>query len=152
MPPTSRKTKLTKTRNGRVEIEHADGWTTVTTTRARHRPPATRTGPADAAARPSPEAAVASEDVRSVEDLDADHLRYRAAWEASECRRRLELTLCRPSTSPPPTRLDRCVCLGLGSLASTSHGKNSLYQLACLLSVLDVIGTRSRLPCPGCAR
>ena len=144
MSPTSRKKKLTETRNRRVEVANADGWTTITTTRARNRQPVTRTGPGNAATKPSPEAAVASDDVRSMEGLGAEYLRHWTIWEASECRRRLEVALRRLSTSSPTTEIDRCVCLGLGSLVSTSHMKNSLYQLACLLSILDVIGTVSR--------
>ena len=65
------------------------------------------------------------------------------AWRASDCFRRLSRTIERDVLPAAHIAITRCVCLGLGSL--TAGPETPSYELAALISILDLLGT---LPIP----
>lgn len=66
--------------------------------------------------------------------------RYRNTW--GECNRHAQVKdiLQRQFFVLGGVSITRCVCLGLGSMTGISTEESSWYQLAFLISVLDILG------------
>lgn len=62
------------------------------------------------------------------------------AWMASDCWAKLKSIIVNCVLPADGVQITRCVCLGLGSLSGGSRRETSLYQLATLLSVLEILG------------
>lgn len=62
------------------------------------------------------------------------------AWTASDCWVKLKRIVENRILPAKGVQITRCVCLGLGSLSGVGRRETSLYQLAALLSVLDILG------------
>lgn len=66
--------------------------------------------------------------------------RYRKAWGESQHYEQLKAILDRQMLVAGMPSINNCVCLGLGSLTGTSSDESSWYQLAILMSVLEILG------------
>ena len=66
--------------------------------------------------------------------------RYRKAWVESQHHEQVKRILERQVLVAGSVSIDRCVCIGLGSMTGTSSDESSWYQLAILISVLEVLG------------
>lgn len=78
--------------------------------------------------------------------------RYRKAWGESKLHEQVKDTLERQVLLAGMVSITRCVCLGLGSMTGTSSEEPSWYQLAFLLSVLEILGLCTHIhdQCHGC--
>lgn len=75
-----------------------------------------------------------------------DRLRthYAPTWRASTCFGALSLILERDILPAGNLVITQCVCLGLGSL--TAGSESSSYELAALVSILEILGTLLLMP------
>lgn len=66
--------------------------------------------------------------------------RYRKAWGESQHHEQVQNILEHHVLVAGMVSINRCVCLGLGSMTGTSSDDSSWHQLAILMSVLDILG------------
>ncbi|KAL8823101.1 MAG: hypothetical protein Q9191_006177, partial [Dirinaria sp. TL-2023a] len=130
MPHTSRR----KPRGGqqkRLELTDSSGWTYITkgTSAQRHQLP-----PASGHTLPSP-VPLGSSIVKVHHTYD----RYLKAWRNSTCFTETVEILERILLTSERVKIDRCVCLGLGSFTSGPAVEASMYELVALTSILDFL-------------
>lgn len=137
MPHTSRK-KRPRGPQKRLEITDDSGWTHITkaTTSQRLRG-SLLPGASIEHAFLSPPAGSNIEKVRVSFDG------YLNAWGSSDCFRNLRRVLLQSVLSSRAVIIERCVCLGLGSFTAGMTVDASLWELAALVSVLDILSLLS---------
>lgn len=86
----------------------------------------------------------------SQKTVSESHSKYTRCWVDSECCANLSTIIEQDIIPLENIEIKRCVCLGLGSL--TSSRDSSKYELAALISILEILGTfpksSSRKPLP----
>ena len=70
--------------------------------------------------------------------LDRFRNHYDPIWRESSCFKSLS-RLFEQEILPAENRITQCICLGLGSM--TAGSESSSYQLAALISILEILGT-----------
>ena len=73
--------------------------------------------------------------------LDRFRKHYAPIWRESDCFRRLSRIFEQDILPAENTPLTRCICLGLGSM--TGGSESSSYELAALISILEILGTNN---------
>lgn len=66
--------------------------------------------------------------------------RYCKAWGESQHLEQVKDILERQVLVAGMVSINKCVCIGLGSMTGTSSDESSWYQLAILMSVLEILG------------
>ena len=66
--------------------------------------------------------------------------KYCKAWGESKHNEQVKEILERQVSVPGMVSINRCVCLGLGSMTGTSSDDTSWHQLAFLISLLEILG------------
>jgi hypothetical protein len=67
--------------------------------------------------------------------------RYRKSWEASTHYAQVKDCVERQLVQLEVESIARCVCLGLGSMTGNASDESSWYQLAFLISMLEILGS-----------
>lgn len=133
MPHTSRRKNL-RPHPKRVLAEGDDGWTTVTTTttlQSRHLNSSTTALTIPIPSPPPPGLTLPS--------LLHSHSQHTAVWRASTCFT-ASVSLLRLSLAGLSSfRITRCVCLGLGSFSDARTQRTALFQLAAILSFVELL-------------
>lgn len=139
MPHTSRKEKQGPKK--RLQITDESGWTHITkgTVKQKRQPTSSNwsyllhTEP-----RPSeiPQGMTLREVVQSFS-------KYTKIWKESLCLKNLE-TLLKDQVLVSDVRMTKCVCLGLGSLTGGYDTEASYFELAALVSILEILGQHVR--------
>ena len=75
----------------------------------------------------------------SLQEVVESFSRYTKTWRESLCLKNLE-TLLKDQVLVSDIRVTNCVCLGLGSLTGGYDTENSFYELAALVSILEILG------------
>lgn len=136
MPHTSHRKKATQQK--RIKVTDDEGWTVV-----KQRP---KLSPHSQLQRHNGETEgeidVDSNDPISnnIDDLSERYGKHKQTWQGSACNRSLQAILRRRLATDEITALDKCVCLGLGSVDAGLSTK-SLYQFAALESMLTTLST-----------
>ena len=121
----------------RIAVTDDEGWTTITTTVARHltNRVAIRLGRTQ-----GEDGSLPSED--AVTKLRAEYERHSAIWLKSICHARVIAFLREQflSVSGKEARMKKCVCLGLGSFTNGQSARSALFQLAAMISLLAILG------------
>ena len=126
---SSRNRKKPQPQKKRVEVTDSSGWTHVVNGRK---------GAVDANDLGLQLSALHGADEIPLDEVKKNHTRYLRLWEGSECWKNLANVLEKDILSSKRTRLTNCVCLGLGSLSAGRD--SSKYELAALVSILDLLG------------
>lgn len=66
--------------------------------------------------------------------------RYTREWEESDCREKILTIVEEKVLSSGNVNITNCVCLGLGSLTGLNNCNASWYELATLISILEILG------------
>lgn len=150
-PPPKAKKRVVNVKQKRIQIDDDDGWTHIARSgggsrTGKNRSKNNKTPPFHDQLRPAE-----TPGYLTFHGLEEQFQLYKRRWEESQChdtvRRGLEraLLLGRNSESGKKRRIEKCVCIGLGSLSGFLRGGMvdrrgiSLYQLAGLVSMLEWI-------------
>ena len=77
----------------------------------------------------------------TLEDVSGQLDKYMKIWKCSSCFNDLQAILeDHVLVSVDQTRISNCVCLGLGSFTGGHRTDTSLFQLATLISILEILG------------
>ncbi|KAI9874024.1 MAG: hypothetical protein M1830_010288 [Pleopsidium flavum] len=140
MPHTSHRKKATSQK--RSKVTSPSGWTTITV--GPKPPPIPTISPSDtSSADPTPTSTSTSTSTSST--ISALHKRYEnhaQTWEESACNRQLQTLLGQLMEKGEITGLDKCVCLGLGSVSAEWSMQKSVYQFAALEGMLATLRTK----------
>ena len=139
MPHTSRKDKQGPKK--RLQITDDSGWTHISkgTVKQKRQPTYTTLSYLYEEVRPKdiPRGLTLREVVESFN-------KYTTIWNESPCLKNLE-TLLKDQILVSDIRMTTCVCLGLGSFTGGYGTEASFFQLAALVSILEILGQRVRI-------
>jgi len=133
MPHTSRR-KPPKVPRKRIQISDASGWTTIIkgSKPQQHHQPLVFSAPVAA----GPSGIPAGLTIQKVNDT---FQRYLKPWKQSDCYKELKNVLEQSVLTSQVVKLERCVCLGLGSFTGGATVEASLWELAALVSILEIL-------------
>lgn len=139
MPHTSRK----KLRGPKKRLEFTDdsGWTHITkgTLKQKH---ALQYAPSSTCHENlSPTAIARGLTIRDVSTFFEKHMRI---WKDSSCLQRLRV-IFQNSILASNIRITNCVCLGLGSFTGGKFLETSFFELAALVSILEILGKKHEI-------
>ncbi|KAG7008462.1 hypothetical protein G7Y79_00005g016030 [Physcia stellaris] len=139
MPHTSRK----KLRGPKKRLEFTDdsGWTHVTkgTLKQKH---ALQYAPSSTGHEIlSPTAIPRGLNIQDVSTSFEKHMRI---WKDSSCLQRLRV-IFQNSVLASNTSITNCVCLGLGSFTGGKFPETSFFELAALVTILDILGEKHEI-------
>ena len=136
MPHTSRKKKPGQEK--RLQITDDHGWTHVTkgTHRSRHQ---RQYSPSDETLSPTtiPRGL-------TIRDVNTSFNRYLKIWIDSPCSQKLQDGLKDSILASDNIELTSCVCLGLGSLTGGKFPETSFFELAALVTILEVLNQKKK--------
>jgi len=146
MPHTSRR-KTPKGPQKRIQISDASGWTTITRgsrLQQLHQPLISNAPVGAGPLRPS-----ALPAGLTIQKLSDTFQRYLKTWKESDCFKELTKVLEYSVLTSRVVKLERCVCLGLGSFTGGATVEASLWELAALVSILEILCPFSSQTCHG---
>ncbi|KAI9812316.1 MAG: hypothetical protein M1827_004765 [Pycnora praestabilis] len=138
MPHTSR--RRVQTHRKRTQVHDSDGWTHIAT--SRHHQDWSKTSPR------IPLGPAETPEGLTTEKLQEEYSRHKRIWAASDCCKALNTILTQQTLvkgegdAEWELRIDKCICLGLGSLVDPVSRRYSMFQLGALQSILEVLNTR----------
>ena len=80
----------------------------------------------------------------TLRDVTNSFGRYTKTWQDSSCLIQLQ-TLRQDFVLASNIEFNKCVCLGLGSLTGGDRTETSFFELAALVSILEILGQYSTL-------
>lgn len=136
MPHTSRR-KHPKGPQKRIQVTDANGWTTVTkgVRQQNNRQPVV----SDGSTRVEPLLPSTIPPGLTYQEVKENFQRYLRIWKASSCFIALKEVLKQSVLTSRAVKLERCVCLGLGSLTGGGTVDASCWELAALVSILEIL-------------